>query len=344
MAKEKKSGGGSRKAAPGKSKMAPDLPGNISTGGILATPSPSTPPAVIDAVLGEVLAADATDEYSDIAPSFGEVLLSIGSSVAASQDLLDRGLVETAKQLSDTKITYVSEVIQELNDDGLPDLNNSELVEREVSLINFVSPTVHEWKYVGISMDLNVGEFDVEKGVRFSRKQSSFGGGLSLGGGGMFSVFSGFGLFGGFNIGGSTSKLEVTNTSEREMDWASGQVRVDSLLGPRRTQKFPVPAEIAIGPQLFFSQGAVQETENDRSMEVMIRVLKANGDVNSGISIEVDGANLGVSFADNNITDVNGEIRVTLTRRMLNPQLTRASKHTITARLGQIERQLSVSL
>mgnify|MGYP006189486789 CR=1 FL=1 len=77
--------------------------------------------ALIPGVGGALaLEADVSGELAQIAPSFGDILASIGRGVADSQTALDRGLVSTATTLSQANITVVTDVVQELNDDGLP--------------------------------------------------------------------------------------------------------------------------------------------------------------------------------------------------------------------------------
>ena len=291
----------------------------------------------------QALEADVSGELAGLAPTFGDVLLSIGTGVADSQSALDQGLINTATQLSNTKITFVSEVIQELDDDGIPDASKTQLISSDVSLINFVSPTVHEWKHVALSMDLEVAATDYETGVSFRRDQTTEG-------------VHAYGLFWGFlgwfdtdTIKRSTS---VTTNTDRETDWARGQVRMDAMLGPRSMDKFPVPADVSIGPQIYFSQGSVTEiksgdTVTSRSMDMVIKVLKADGSANPSVNIEVDPDRYALSYStdgdyNGSTTNSQGEIKITLTRNIPNARFLGAMR--ITAQLGQLSKTIEITL
>lgn len=309
-------------------------------GGISAGFSGSSlPSGLFTSALG--LEADVSQEFADLAPTFGDVLLSIGTGVADSQAALDKSLVETAKQLSETKITLVTDVIQQLDDDGLPAAEETELITSEVSLINFVSPTVHEWKHVALSMDLTVGAMDDERGMSFTRTQTSAGASLSW-----FPW-----AFGGW----FQTDVQYQNSHARaEADWAAGQVRLDAMLAPRRTSKFPVPAEVTIGPQMYFSQGAVRETVADdvvtsREVDVEIKVLKSSGAANPSAPLQVDVDRFALSFVDDaefngSTTNNNGEVKVTIKRDIPNPFFAQPAKVKLTVRLGQMFKTLDISL
>ena len=293
----------------------------------------------------QALEADVSGELAGLAPTFGDVLMSIGSGVATSQDALDKGLVETAKALSNAKINVVTDVIQELNDDGLPVAEQTELIEHEVSLINYVAPTVHEWSHVALSMDLNVGAIDNDTGVTFDRKQTSG----SVGGVGLFFGFVGFGLY----SDSERSTYYSSNTS-RESDWAQGQVRMDAMLRPRKVENFPAPAEVTIGPQIYFAQGGITETVSGgvvtaRSMDVLIHCRKADGSANPNVIITLDSGPFGHSFVSTggftgNTTNADGQIKATLTRQIPNQRFARSVTATVRATLGQIERTVDVRL
>ena len=107
--------------------------------------------------------------------------------MADSQAALDQGVIDTVNTLGNTNITVVTDVIQHLNDDGEPDPALTELVTTDLSVLNFFTPTIHEWKRVALSMDLSVGAFSESDGLTFNAEQS--GGGV--GGVGLFWGFLG---------------------------------------------------------------------------------------------------------------------------------------------------------
>lgn len=322
-----------------------------STGGALSTRT-AAPPAgrTGDLPIGRLaqtlaLEADASDEFAALAPTFGDVLGSIGIGVAESQAALDAGLVEAARTLSETKIEIVTDVVQKLDDDGLPVAEDTELLSSEVALINYLSPTVHEWKHVALSMDMSVGEMDNERGVTFTRVQRE---------GNVTATGLFWGFLGWFDHKQSETRTTAIDTTDREADWARGQVRLDAMLAPRRTEKFTAPAQVAIGPQLYFSRGSVDEaTDGDdltgRSIDLVLDVRKADGSVNAGVNIDIDTDRFTYSFADTDgftgsLTNNDGRVIVTVTRQIPNRRFARAIPGRVTARLGAIEQSTEVSL
>ncbi len=347
--KRKKSGSATRAANRSQSNAptasttaAAGLPTAVPSGSILRA-NPMPPAGLFTNPLA--LEADVSQEFADLAPTFGDVLLSIGEGVAQSQDALDQGLVETARVLSDTKITVVTDVIQKLDDDGLPVAEDTELVAHEVSLINYVNPTVHEWSHVALSMDLSVGAMDFERGVSFNRTQSSGG-------------TSGYGLFWGFLGWFSHSQRESEFSRDsnvrQEADWARGQVRVDAQLRPRDIERFPTPAEVNIGPQIYFSMGSVAETTaggvvTARNMDIVIHVRKANGDENPTVPLDLDAGPFRFSFEEadgftGSTTNADGQCKVTITRDIPNARFLRALTAPITVTLGDLKREVDITL
>lgn len=257
----------------------------------------------------QTLEADVTDELGRVAPTFGNVLSSIGIGVADSQTALDNGLVETVKELANTKIKVVTDVIQKLDDDGLVKADETELVTQDLSVLNFFMPTVHEWRTVKVSMDLNVGEIDNTTGMTFKRSQYSIGA----------STYGAFwGLLGVGEHHDTESEQSGRRSTRDEVDWSTGQVRLDAVLGARRSGSFRPPARVETGPQIYLSQGAITEATNagvrTRSVKVRVKVLKADGSVAPGKVLEVDGGGLTPSFDPGSTTDADGIVNVTLSR------------------------------
>ena len=339
-----------KKSKPGsKVSTKPILPvagGSLNTAvptGSLARSGAMPPSMLFSTSLG--LDADVSGEFADLAPTFGDVLLSIGTGVAESQDALDQGLVQTAQTLSDTKVTVVTDVIQTLDDDGLPVVEDTELFTNEVSLINYVTPTVHEWSHVALSMDLSVGAMDNERGMNFSQKQSSG----RAGGSGLF-----WGFVGWFGERGSERKSSYSSNIRQESDWARGQVRVDAQLKPRDVGQFPTPAEVTIGPQVYFSLGSVVEGTSggvvtSRSVDIILTVRKANGDENPLVTLVLDSGAFRQSFSvadgfTGSTTNSDGQCKVTLTRDIPNARFLRAMSSTIIANLGDIKQSTDITL
>jgi len=293
---------------------------------------------------GGVLAADVSGQLKAVAPTFGSVLSSIGIGVADSQSALDKGVIDTVNELSNTNITVVTDVIQHLDDDGLPDTSLTELVSTDLSVLNFFMPTIHEWKRVAISMDLSVGAFSESDGVQFNAQQQ--GGGVG-----------GAGLFWGFLGVNETSSYDNTQmgslTHQQEASWSAGEVRLDATLGPRTTGKLPVASQVSVGPQIVFSQGATKEVAVsgagvNRSVDLVITVLKAAGDANPTKPVTVTAAGLRTAFSSTapftgNITNADGQILVTVTRNVPNAG-TGAINATVIARLGAFSQSYTLTI
>ncbi len=279
------------------------------SGGIAAPRTSGTSGGVI---LGT--GEDVAGKMNKGAPIFGDVLRSIGFAVAESQKALDDGVITGVEKLNDTKIEVVTQVIQELDEDGQIDAEKSHLVTQELSVLNFFTPTFHEWKSVELCMDLTVGEFHAEQGVQFNAKQQS----TSVGGGGSW----GFG--GWFNMSHQRSSDSVDIDNKQDVAWSSGQVRVTALLGPRRTGKFPTPATAEKGPQIYVTQGALAEQKNDddevtsRSVDVLIEVrTTAGGPMAEGKNIVLESGGLLPDFGtQGSVTDAKGRVKVNLKRNV----------------------------
>ena len=310
-------------------------------------PAPAAALAGLGAPAGfgaALAAADVSGQLKAVAPTFGDVLKSIGIGVADSQAALDQGVISTVNELADTNITVVTDVIQHLDDDGLPVAADTELVSTDLSVLNFFMPTVHEWKRVALSMDLSCGAFNESDGLSFNAKQS--GGGV--GGAGLFWGFLGVNYEYGYD-----NEQNGTRSHEQEASWSSGEVRIDAILGPRQTGKLPVPSQVAIGPQIVFSQGPVKETAVagagiNRSVDVVVSVRKAGGDVNPGVPLRIDAGGLRTSFSSTapftgNQTNPNGQVLVTVTRNVTNAGAA-AARVTLVARLGAMSQTYALTI
>lgn len=291
------------------------------------------------------LGADVSGQLQAVAPTFGQVLESIGQGVADSQTALDQGVVDTVKTLGNTNIQVVTDVIQHLGDDGLPDPSKTELITQNLSVLNFFMPTVHEWKRVILSMDLSVGAFDAEQGLSFSAEQS----GARVGGVGMLWGFVGLAAIGKYD-----NSQYYNRRTEQEASWSQGQVRLDATLGPRTTGKLPIPSQAVIGPQITVAQGTVKDAPIaggggvKRSLDVLITVLKRDGAANPSAPITLDSGPLLPSFATTggfagSTTNAQGQCKVTLARNL--PTAGAAPvKVPITVRLNSFSQSVTITI
>jgi hypothetical protein len=188
-------------------------------------------------------------------------------------------------------------------------------------------------------MDMTVAGIDSESGMTFKREQSNTN--VSAGA---------WAFFGWFNAHHSHSEVNVATQTQQEAMWASGQVRLDATLGSRRAEKLPVGADFAIGPQIYFSQGAVREEKQGtlmrRSIDVTIQVRKASGAVNASAALVVSCDTLSLSFASgySSLTNAQGQTRITLSREYPVGFAPGSAKAKVTVKLGDYSRDLDVSL
>lgn len=289
---------------------------------------------------------DSTQQMIASAPTFGALLRSIGSAVAESQSSLDQAMVENVQALSNTKITVVTDVITRLDDDGMPkpppdsvDERKKDLITTEVSVLNYFMPTVHEWRRVALSMDLVVARFSSKDAFTFERKQ---------GGTSSASGFWGFlNWFG--NSGGSAVTDSSSSVTQRETDFTQGEVRMDALLAPRRTQSFKPPINVTNGPQIFVAQGETRPITTDgkttgRETDLLVHVIKPNGANNPAKDIKVEANGLLITFATGSTTDADGRLKLTLKRSFPSPLFGTPTRYTVTLILGQVRQTVAITL
>ena len=321
---------------------APAKPLTVRRGGVGSLAA--TADAAADNALQDV-ASTVANKLDAIAPTFGEILKSIGTGVAKAQRALDDGVRDTVKKLSDTQIDVVTDVIQRVDDDtGLPlEPVADDLIKQKLSVLNFITPSVHEWKYVALSMDMSVGGFNSKTGMTFN--SASFN--TSRTSSGLFFGFVGVGT-----TTASAAFNSVRGNVEREMEWASGRVQLDAMLGPRRTTKFPVPASVEIGPQIFSAQGKTTDVKvgaganavlTERNVEFTITVLKISGDPNGGKNPSIDAPGLLREAVAGSTTDAQGKVKYRL-RRFYNNGQQAFGTFPVTVRLGGIVRRFNVDL
>jgi hypothetical protein len=280
-------------------------------------------------------------QFAEAMPTFGNVLLSIGTGVAASQEAMDRSLVDTVKKLQDTRITIVTDVIQELGDDGLPvDGRDPVLIKEEVSLVNHVPPTQHLWKKVSLSMDMSVAGMTAQHGMVLKQQQTSASG---------YAGSSYWGFYGWFDGYGSHGRSEQTTVSQSEQQWSSGQVRLDAILGSRMMDKLPVGVDVEIGPSISFTQGmmereALENGVTRRFVIVTIEVRNQNGTPAASNTVLGISNDLFPHGLVNGSALVGGKLAVKVYRDHPDGLEPAPAASTLTVKLGAMVRTFTVNL
>lgn len=281
-------------------------------------------------------------QFTDVMPTFGNVLLNIGTGVAASQEAMDQALVASVQKMQDTTITVVTDVIQELDDHGLPDTTKEvRVVTEEVSLVNYVPPTQQLWNRVALSMDMTVTGMSAENGMVFKQQQTQASG---------FAGSSWWGFYGWFDGSASTTSQQQQSHNAYEQQWASGQVKLDATLGSRRMEKLPVGAEVVTGPQISFSVGQATDekvgTLTRRTVDVTVQVRKRDGQVLVGQNLQVTSDPFPYAFgtAEGSVTNTAGKVVVRLTRDYPSNVQPAPVKGTITVKMNDLVRNFDLTL
>ncbi|MCA9903347.1 MAG: hypothetical protein KC547_05780, partial [Anaerolineae bacterium] len=168
--------------------------------------------------------SDVTDEMTAGGPAFGAFVKSVGLAVAEAQKELDKSLVATAKELSDTQIDVIAIFEQVINDEG--EMTQGNVIKQKLPLINYLMPTAYQWSRVYLEADMTVSEFNSANG--FNIKKTKLGIDASAG-------FE-FGL-GGIGVSGSnTNSFDYSNTNTStatSVDKAAGSMHMEATLEPR---------------------------------------------------------------------------------------------------------------
>lgn len=225
------------------------------------------------------LTADVTDEMLSSAQTFGDVLESFGNAIVTSEAAFIESFVESAKQLSQTKLEVPVAVRQDLDDDG--NLSGDPTVDtRTLSLSTLILPTLLEVKHGALSMDLVVSELDMTTGIHVKS-------------GGASASFTKAGV--GFSAAAAFNYSSVDAESRFKADFATGAIRLDTLFGPSAAARVPDINDYAIGPQILVTQAATAgpasagppATPAFRKVTLTVKLLDRFGNEITGKSVDV---------------------------------------------------------
>lgn len=262
--------------------------------------------------------SDITDEMTAGGPAFGAFVKSVGLAVAEAQKELDKSLVATAKELSDTQIDVIAIFEQVINDEG--EMTQGNVIKQKLPLINYLMPTAYQWSRVYLEADMTVSEFNSANG--FNIKKTKVGIDASAG-------FE-FGL-GGIGVSGSnTNSFDYSNvntSTATSVDKAAGSMHMEATLEPRSDIQLPRPFVLQKGPKLQLGVVASEDlTETDsggaatpigRKVTVEATLMKTDGAVHSGKTLQVSVDRNDLTFvASSLVTDAAGKVRVDIERRV----------------------------
>lgn len=262
--------------------------------------------------------SDITDELERGGPAFGSFVKSVGLAVAEAQKELDKSLVATAKELSDTQIDVIAIFEQVINDEG--EMTQGNVIKQKLPLINYLMPTAYHWSRVYLEADMSVSEFNSANGFNIQKTKLGFD-----------STTSGaFGL-GGFGVSGSaTTSADFSNTSTStaaSVDKAAGSLHMEATLEPRSDIELPRPFILQKGPKLqlgVVASADLTETGSDgtatpigRSVTIEATLAKTDGAVHTGKTLQVSVDRNDLTFsAASLVTDSAGKVRIVIERRV----------------------------
>ena len=301
---------------------------------------------VADVRVGETAAdSDVTDELTGGGVAFGEFVKSVGLGVAAAQTELDKTLRETAKQLSETQIDVIAVFEQQIKDeDGSMDKGNIQM--QKLPLINYLMPTAYHWRRVHLEADMSVQEFNARSGLNIQQK--SFSAGMSASGG--------FGIFGGgFNASASAnfSNSSTGVDSSFSTDSAAGKLHMEATLEPRSDVELPKPFILQKGPQLELQVGSRTEIHEDGdptkpviSQKVALTALlkMTDGSPNGTKPLSLTISDPSLSFTSPGKTDANGEMKIEVSRKILDPAADQPVQALVRVSFGLVTRTAGIVL
>ena len=266
--------------------------------------------------VGEAAAeSDVTGELSGGGVAFGEFVKSVGLAVAAAQSELDKTLVKTAKDLSETEINTVAIFEQQIkDDDGTMDKGVVHI--QKLPLTNYLMPTAYQWSRVYLEADMNVQEFNSRSG--FNIQQKSFSADARVSGSGSMFGFSASGTA-GVSYGQSSSGADASYGQ----DVAAGKLHMEATLEPRGDVELPRPFVLQKGPRMQLLVGErqpIMDTSDPpkqigQKVKLTAVLQKTDGskmDADKPLSLSISEPTL--NYTASGKTDSNGKMDIEVTR------------------------------
>lgn len=297
--------------------------------------------------VGETAAdSSVTDELSGGGVAFGEFVKSVGLAVAAAQTELDKTLVSTAKELSNTSIDTVAVFEQQIkDDDGTMDKGTVHI--QKLPLTNYLMPTAYNWRRVFLEANMNVQEFNARSG--FNIQQKSFSADARIRGS--------YGMLGGsisgsagFAYGQSSSNVDASVST----DVAAGTLHMEATLEPRDDVALPRPFVLQKGPTLQLLVGARKAIHQDndetkpvigQKVDLTAHLKKTDGSDNSGKDLSISISEPLLTYETTaSKTDANGEVKLTVKREGAAFDPTTPLKAIVRVSFGLVTSSVGISL
>lgn len=288
-----------------------------------------------------LLAQDAavSDEIARAGMGLGDLVKRTGLAVAATQNQLNATGSRTASALAETLVDLVAVVEKDYDDNGT--LEDTKSYIRQLPLINFIDPVFYQWTSVRLQGRFVAREFASSASAETTTSSGREGKGQS-----------GLLLFlGGGSNNYQSSSTQIKRTTDSFNDTSVGQMRMNTLLEPRRDVGVPKPNQVIQGPRLSLIQGEIADVMDGtlitaRTMSMIVQYNKRDGTAISGksISIETDGVSWSYTVAGTTETNANGQIEITMRREFLDEEADRTPVDIIvSARIGMVQNNTSVT-
>ncbi len=276
---------------------------------------------------------DVSGQLATAGMAFGDLVKLVGQSVADTQSKLNQTAASSTSTLATTLVDMIAVQEVDYKDDGT--IEGSKTFVQKLPLINFVDPVLYQWSVVNLQGRFVAGQFASATSLDGSSGSSTDSSGQA----GIGIIF-GLG-YNNFQYDNNQVNINTTNSVESSV----GLLRMTAVLEPRHDVGVPKPRTAIQGPSLDIAAGPIVDhaaagtTPATRTMDAVITLLRADASpIDSGVvSITTDGTPW--TFTDSSpsgrITDINGQVGVTLTRTFLDPTVdTSPVPVIVTARVG----------
>lgn len=280
--------------------------------------------------------ASVSDEIGRAGIGLGALVERTGDAIAATQDQLNETGARTATTLANTLVDLIAVEERIFHDDGT--LDTVQTHTRQLPLINFIDPVFYQWSNVRLQGRYMAQEFSASTESEVTTTARRSGSGQA----GLFLV-----LGGGYN-NRQFSRNQTNRSSQVDNDLSFGQMRMNTLLEPRKDVGIPKPNQAIQGPRLSLIQGEIIDdidagVINARTMSMLIQYNRRDGTAISGKAISVETNGVSWSFLGDPTTDADGQLEIQLRREFIGEEVDRTPVEIIvSARIGLVQNTTTV--
>ena len=286
-------------------------------------------PLALDAAVG--------DEISRAGMGLGELVKLTGQAVAATQNQLNETSSRTATALAETLVDLVAVEEKIYRDDGT--LDTVQTYTRQLPLINFIDPVFYQWTSVRLQGRFVAREFSSSTAVESSTLSSREGSGQE----GLLVILGGG--YNNFQYGYN----QTNRSTEVNNDISMGQMRMNTLLEPRKDIGVPKPNQAIQGPRLSLIQGEIIDIMDGsrisaRTMSMIAQYNRRDGTAITGKAISIETNGVSWSFSGDPITNASGQLEIILRREFLDEEAdTTPTEIIVSARIGLVQNSSTIT-